>query len=176
LLVSSLMLSILLEVVGAGGGVITLPVFPLGLESVFEDALPSLKELATASEPAEELAEPLLSLEDPLLSLEDPLPSLEDPLPSLEDPLPSLEELATASEPAEELAEPLLSLEELDDPLLPPELVLSSFMLSILLEVVGAGGGVITLPVFPLGLESVFEDALPSLEGLLSSSIVSGLS
>src|SRR6185503_12769372 len=105
------MLSILLEVVGAGGGVITLPVFPLGLESVFEDALPSLKELATASEPAEELAEPLLSLEDPLLSLEDPLPSLEDPLPSLE-------ELATASEPAEELAEPLLSLEELDDPLL----------------------------------------------------------
>ena len=53
---------------------------------------------------------------------------------------------------------------------------MSSLMLSILLGVVGAGGGVITLPVFPLGLESVFEDPLLSLEGLLSSFRVPGLS
>ena len=49
-------------------------------------------------------------------------------------------------------------------------------MLSILLGVVGACGGVITIPVFPLGLESVFEDPLLSLEGLLSSFRVPGLS
>ena len=72
---------------GTGGGVITLPVFPLGLESELEDPLPSLEELATASVPAEELG--------------------------LADPLPSLEELATASVPAEELADPLPSLEDL---------------------------------------------------------------
>ena len=97
-------------------------------------------------------------------------------LPSLEDPLPSLEELATASVPAEELADPLPSLEELEDPILPAESRLSSFVVTILFRLAGAGGGVITSPVFPLGLESELEDPLPSLEELLSSSRVPGLS
>ena len=74
LLPSSFMLATLFGPAVAGGGVITLPVFPLGLTSELADPLPSLEELATALVPAEELADPLPSLEE----LADPLPSLEE--------------------------------------------------------------------------------------------------
>ena len=92
---SSFSFAILYGLAGVeGGGVIILPVFPLGLESEFIVPLSSLEELATALVPAEELA---------------------DPLP-------------------------------LDD------VALLSFSFAILYGLAGVeGGGVIILPVFPLG-------------------------
>src|ERR1044072_2508560 len=159
---SSFSFAILYGLAGVeGGGVIILPVFPLGLESEFIVPLSSLDELATALVPAEELADPLLlSSLDELATALVPAEELADPLllsslGELADPLllSSLVELATALVPAEELAVPLLLLcleqlatalvpaEELVDPLPLDDVAPSSCSFAILYGLAGVEGG-----------------------------------